>query len=47
MALAPWNFGPFSHALLVGNFGDGHINAYDLATGNLLGHLSTRTEPIW
>lgn len=40
MALAPWNFGPFSHALLVGNFGDGHINAYDLATGNLLGHLT-------
>ncbi len=40
MALAPWNFGPFSHALLVGNFGDGHINAYDLATGNLLGLLT-------
>jgi uncharacterized protein (TIGR03118 family) len=40
MALAPGNFGPFSHALLVGNFGDGHINAYDLATGNLLGHLT-------
>jgi uncharacterized protein (TIGR03118 family) len=40
MALAPWNFGPFSHALLVGNFGDGRINAYELATGNLLGHLT-------
>jgi uncharacterized protein (TIGR03118 family) len=40
MALAPWNFGPFSHALLVGNFGDGHINAYDLATGNRLGPLT-------
>ncbi len=40
MAVAPWNFGPFSHALLVGNFGDGHINAYNLSTGSLLGHLT-------
>src|SRR5438270_963296 len=28
LALAPSNFGQFSNALLVGNFGDGHINAY-------------------
>ncbi len=40
MAVAPWNFGPFSRALLVGNFGDGHINAYNLSTGSLLGHLT-------
>ena len=30
LAFAPANFGPFSHDLLVGNFGDGRINAYRL-----------------
>jgi uncharacterized protein (TIGR03118 family) len=40
LAIAPRNFGVFSHALLVGNFGDGRINAYDLLTGKLLGHLT-------
>jgi len=39
VALAPANFGQFSNALLVGNFGDGRINAYDLATGDFLGQL--------
>src|SRR6185437_3388450 len=29
IALAPANFGKFSGDLLVGNFGDGHINAYN------------------
>ena len=29
LALAPADFGFFSNDLLVGNFGDGHINAYD------------------
>src|SRR6266513_3275099 len=29
LALAPANFGKFSNALLVGNFGDGRIHAYD------------------
>jgi uncharacterized protein (TIGR03118 family) len=37
MALAPANFGPFSNALLVGNFGDGTINAFDATTGASLG----------
>jgi uncharacterized protein (TIGR03118 family) len=41
LAVAPRNFGKFSHALLVGNFGDGRINAYDLLTGKHLGHLTT------
>src|SRR5262249_25349682 len=31
LALAPDGFGPFGGDLLVGNFGDGHINAYDPA----------------
>ncbi len=40
MAMAPANFGTFSGALLVGNFGDGKINAFDPATGALLGTLT-------
>jgi uncharacterized protein (TIGR03118 family) len=40
MAIAPKHFGRFSHALLVGNAGDGIINAYDLLTGKLLGALT-------
>jgi uncharacterized protein (TIGR03118 family) len=42
LALAPPNFGPFSNALLVGNFGfgDGKISAYDPTTGQFLGNLS-------
>jgi uncharacterized protein (TIGR03118 family) len=40
LAVAPRDFGKFSHALLVGNFGDGRINAYDLLTGKHLGHLT-------
>ncbi len=39
LALAPADFGRFSNALLVGNFGDGRINAYDLKTGEFLGQL--------
>ena len=39
LALAPDNFGRFSGALLVGNFGDGHINAYNSYTGAHLGQL--------
>jgi uncharacterized protein (TIGR03118 family) len=37
IAMAPADFGPLSHDLLVGNFGDGHINAYDPSTGASLG----------
>jgi uncharacterized protein (TIGR03118 family) len=40
IALAPADFGTFSNALLVGNFGDGKINAYDAAAGTFLGTLS-------
>jgi uncharacterized protein (TIGR03118 family) len=39
LALAPANFGRFSNALLVGNFGDGKINAFDLPSGRFLGQL--------
>jgi len=39
LALAPANFGKFSGALLIGNFGDGRINAYDPVSGRFLGNL--------
>src|SRR5438876_2508891 len=40
MALAPDEFGEFGGTLLVGNFGDGRINAFDPATGASLGPLT-------
>jgi uncharacterized protein (TIGR03118 family) len=39
LALAPANFGKFSNALLVGNFGDGRISAFNPTTGAFLGSL--------
>jgi uncharacterized protein (TIGR03118 family) len=39
LAIAPSGFGAFSHALLVGNFGDGTIHGYDPRTGHFLGTL--------
>ena len=39
LALAPAGFGQFSGDLLVGNFGNGHINVYSPATGAHLGQL--------
>jgi uncharacterized protein (TIGR03118 family) len=53
MALAPANFGRFSNRLLVGNFGDGKINAYDLDTGKFAGplrganHQPLAIEGLW
>jgi uncharacterized protein (TIGR03118 family) len=40
LALAPANFGEFSNDLLVGNFGDGTINAFDPTTGIWIGTLT-------
>jgi uncharacterized protein (TIGR03118 family) len=42
VALAPSDFGEFSGDLLVGNFGDGRINAYDAQSGVYRGQLSER-----
>jgi uncharacterized protein (TIGR03118 family) len=39
LAIAPTTYGPFSNALLVGNFGDGHINAFDPTSGAFLGQF--------
>ena len=39
VAVTGANFGSFSYALVVGNFGDGTICAFDLNTGNYLGTM--------
>jgi len=43
---APWgitqasaNFGPFSNDILIGNIGDGNVNAFDPTTGHFVGEL--------
>ena len=41
LAIAPADFGAFSNTLLIGNFGDGTINAFDLSKGRFVGQLST------
>ena len=41
VALAPADFGQFSNTLLVGNFGDGRINTFDLGSGEPQGWLRT------
>ena len=46
MARAPLGFGKFGGAILVGNFGDGRINAFD-DNGRFLGALRGRNgQPI-
>jgi uncharacterized protein (TIGR03118 family) len=53
LALAPAGFGIFSGDLLVGNFGDGRINAYDIRTfeprGMLMinGHRPVEIDGLW
>src|SRR5207253_8675884 len=41
VTLAPAGFGAFGGDILVGNFGNGRISAYDPTTGELQGELST------
>jgi uncharacterized protein (TIGR03118 family) len=40
LAIAPSSFGALAGSLLVGNFGDGRINAYDAATHAFLSQIS-------
>ncbi|HKW79712.1 MAG TPA: TIGR03118 family protein [Casimicrobiaceae bacterium] len=42
LAIAPTGFAEFAGDLLVGNFGDGHINIFDLASDSFVGQLSDR-----
>src|SRR5437660_3573034 len=44
LAIAPDDFGKFSGNLLVGNFGDGHINAIDLNASSGKGELQERGQ---
>ena len=39
LAIAPASFGPWAGALLVGNFGDGRINAFDAGNDAFLGQV--------
>jgi len=39
LVMTPANFGEFSNALLVGNFGDGRINAFNPSNGDFLGPM--------
>jgi len=39
MAIAPSTFGTYANNLLVANFGDGTISAFDLETGDFVGYL--------
>jgi uncharacterized protein (TIGR03118 family) len=38
--ISPANFGQFSNDVLIGNFGDSHVNAFGPATGAFLGRLT-------
>jgi uncharacterized protein (TIGR03118 family) len=40
LAMAPASFGQFANDMLIGNFGDGVINAFDPASGHWLGMVS-------
>jgi uncharacterized protein (TIGR03118 family) len=46
LEVAPAGWGAMTGALLVGNFGDGSIHAYDLSTGELRGTVSTSNGPL-
>jgi uncharacterized protein (TIGR03118 family) len=43
LALAPQKFGTFSGDLLVGNFGDGHVTAYNISSGAFRGQMMRPT----
>ena len=46
LALAPSTFGKFAGDILVGNFGDGRISAFDPTSGTFLGQLRNSTGQI-
>lgn len=45
MALAPAGFADQNQAILVGNFGDGHINIFDM-NGGFEGQLESNGQPL-
>jgi len=47
IARAPENFGAFSHALIVGNFADGQLHAFDPDSGKYLGEMKNENgKPV-
>ncbi|MEI5999579.1 TIGR03118 family protein [Paraburkholderia bengalensis] len=46
IAQAPGAFGTFSGAILIGNFGDGTINAFDASSGKSMGPLMSHGSAI-
>jgi uncharacterized protein (TIGR03118 family) len=46
IALAPGEFGEFSHSLLIGNFGGGNIAAFNPVTGEFLGNVQNPDNTI-
>lgn len=47
IAMAPGDFGPFSHRLLIGNFGNGKIHAFNAVSGKHVGMLlNTNGNPL-
>lgn len=46
LALAPSNFGVLSNTLLVGNVGNGRINAFSPSTGKLVGTVKDKTGKV-
>ncbi len=47
LTLAPSNFGSFSNDLLIGNFGNGNIDAFDPLSGLYLGSLGLTNPGLW
>ena len=47
IALAPKNFGPASNTILVGDEGDGRINAFNPSTGKLVGESYAVKSGLW
>ena len=46
LAIAPSTFGSYAGDLLVGNFGDGAINAFNLGTDTFVGQLQGTSGPL-
>jgi uncharacterized protein (TIGR03118 family) len=46
IAVAPKNFGPASSALLIGNLGDGRINAFNAKTGAFMTQLKNTSNKV-
>ena len=47
VAASPGDFGAFSHRLLIGNFGDGHVSAFNAISGRFEGQLlDASSQPL-